>query len=232
MGQPDFPTAAGTTRQATAIDCDADFATLLATSDRLAVLPVNATTVSSGAISLTGTDPGVDVFAISSADLGGATALTICIPAGATAIVNIAGDVVSAPGLQTTLNGPYAQHVLYNLAHATNLATDGVVLQGTLLAPRAAVAVSNGQISGGLIGASLTETGVAFRDLPFAECLPNAEVGAVSATPTVVAPATGSPTATAPSVPPAVALSTIIVRDYRADCTNQLSVVTITCIGV
>jgi len=144
-----------------------------------AALPVNGTTAFQyNQLTLTGTDARVNVFAVSGADLSMANSLTVNAPAGSTALVNVSGDAIRLQSEGFALRGVDRTHVLYNFPQATTLTLRNMGIDGSILAPSAAIAFDNGAITGQLIGASFTGPGQA-NNAPFAGCLP-----ASSATPT------------------------------------------------
>ena len=164
-------------RQGTPLDFAAAGSTLRARSTAAAGLPAGGTTrVEYGQITLTGTDPGLNVFTVAGADLAGANSLTVQVPAGATALVNVSGATARLQYLGFSLRGVGRQQVLYHFPEATTLTLEGVGVEGSILAPRAAIAFNNGIVQGTLVGASLTGTGQA-TEAPFRGCLAPRPVG-------------------------------------------------------
>lgn len=158
--------------QGATLDFAAAGADLRARSAQLAALPLNGTTrLEYGGITLSGSDPRLNIFALSAADLGAAHTLTLEIPAGATALVNVRGEGGAVRGLGFALRGVERRRLLLHFPEATALRLENVGVEGSVLAPRAAVAFDNGVIHGQLIGASLTGTGQA-NHVPFGGCLP------------------------------------------------------------
>ncbi len=159
-------------RQGTALDFGAAANTLRSDATGDAALPVNGTTAFQyNQITLTGTDSRLNIFTVSGANLSMANSLTINAPAGSTALVNISGDTVRLQNEGFALHGVERTHVLYNFPQATALTLSNVGIDGSILAPFAAIAFDNGAITGQLIGASLTGSGQA-NNAPFAGCLP------------------------------------------------------------
>lgn len=70
--------------------------------------------MSFGSISVTGSDPNLDVFYVNGSDLASANGLTITAPAGATVLLNINGTTDSLSNFQVKLKGTDDTHVLYN----------------------------------------------------------------------------------------------------------------------
>jgi choice-of-anchor A domain-containing protein len=174
----------------------ADTRDLQARSAAWAALPANGTTQVTdwGAITLAGNNPQRNVFALTGADLARATSLTIRVPAGATALVNIAGTTHQMQYFGIFLEGVDREQVVYNFPDSERLTLAGIGVLGSIVAPRAAINFSNGNIDGTLIGASLTGNGEAHH-YPPEVCLPE-----VQTEPTPTATATSTPTNT--PVPP------------------------------
>ncbi|MEM8960297.1 MAG: Calx-beta domain-containing protein [Acidobacteriota bacterium] len=111
------------------------------------------------AITLDGTDPELNVFTVPASNLSSATSFTINVPAGASVLINVDGAAVTIQNFGFTLNGTDAEHVVFNLHQATSLVMQSIGMQGTVLAPRAAVQFNNGQHNGALIAASIQGNG-------------------------------------------------------------------------
>jgi choice-of-anchor A domain-containing protein len=126
---------------------------------------------STAQITLTGNNPRLNIFALAGKDLAAANSLTIRTPAASTVVVNIDGQTAQMKNFGFTISGTDRQRVLYNFFEARSLSISSIGVQGSILAPYAAVNFSNGAIDGTLIGASLSGSGQAhlFR---FQGCLP------------------------------------------------------------
>lgn len=111
-----------------------------------------------GGLTLTGTDPFLNVFKISGANLSSANNVTINAPNGSVVLVNIDGTAVSWTG-GLTVNGTSITNVLYNFYEATQLTIQGIDIRGSLLAPSADVNFVSGVINGQMICKSLTGMG-------------------------------------------------------------------------
>ena len=140
-------------------------ADLLATSDSLALLAATGTTQSIwGALTLTGTDPLLNVFTVSAADFVNQWGVRINAPAGSTVLINVTGTALNLGwGLDMTLNGfqgsneAQAQQfnrVLWNFADATTISSHSS-WRGSILAPNANVTFDSGAIIGDLMVNSL-----------------------------------------------------------------------------
>ena len=95
-------------------------------------------------------------FYVNGSDLASANGLTITAPAGATVLLNINGATDSLSNFQITLNGTDDTHVLYNFYQATALTDSSVSIEGSVLAPYAAVSGSGAHINGTLVANSFS----------------------------------------------------------------------------
>jgi|GEM_PF-5865869 len=129
----------------------------------------DATTIEPwGAVKMTAENGEVDrvVFELSAADLEKATSLDIVADEGDTVIVNVSGEEVLAENFQMKINGKALQvgdakpiDVLFNFHEATQLESQSLSWQGTLLAPLATFTFNNGHVNGQTIVKSLIGTG-------------------------------------------------------------------------
>lgn len=167
----------GRYQQYQALDFSAEQAYLQQAAAEWSQLAPNGTATleyrkNSGArISLAGTDAGLNVFALSSQDLAAAGTLVIAAPAGSTVLVNIAGATNQLKDLGFLITGTDRQHLLFNFFETTTLTLADDRIQGSILAPYAAITFAAGRINGTLIGASLTGAGAAHHH-PFIGELP------------------------------------------------------------
>ncbi|WP_054957506.1 DUF5057 domain-containing protein [Paenibacillus dakarensis] len=141
---------------------------LLRTSASIAQLPATADPVISNngsLITLTGTNPKLNVFHIAGSKLANSRNFTIHAPSGSTVIVNIDGSQVEMHnGL--TLRGVDAGHVLYNYYEATDVLNSGISVLGTVLAPKAHYSLE-GNIFGSIIADKMTTGGNYLSLRPF-----------------------------------------------------------------
>jgi choice-of-anchor A domain-containing protein len=162
----------GSARQDNVLDFNAAGQYLRNASTAWAALATNGTiSWQANRYTLTGNQPGLNVFNISGANLATATRLSINAPAGSTVLVNVSGTSVALRDFGITINGTTREKVLYNFSQATSLSITGLGVQGSLLAPRAVLNFVNGQINGNLIAASFTGSGAINYHL-FTGCLP------------------------------------------------------------
>lgn len=131
----------------------------------------------SGALVLTGTDEGLNVFTVSAAQLTQSQGIVIDLTkAGATALINVGTDTDLAVGPQyMSLSGAAtAAGIVWNLPLATGFDfTRGVGWQGLILAPNAAVSgEGRPQLTGELIAASVPGGDWVVSGLASDVCLP------------------------------------------------------------
>ena len=130
----------------------------------------------SHALQLTGTDSGLNVFAVSAADLQAAAGIVIDLTkSGATALINVTGAQLSLAPQYMNLSGNASDRTLmWNLPFATALAvTHGVSWKGVILAPNATNTTANRpQLNGQLIARTIPTSDWVLNYVPFSGCLP------------------------------------------------------------
>lgn len=141
------------------VDFNAAKTALTNLSTSLAALPTTGSfTDAYNALKLTGSVVGQNVFSISASILASATSISITLPAGAFAVVNIlpvAGSTtISLPNVGFTYD---ATAVLWNLPDFTKITMSS--FKGSILAPNAAVKFSSGNLDGTLVASSLSGGG-------------------------------------------------------------------------
>lgn len=163
----------GKAHQAQPIDFKAAAASLKQLSAALAKLPVNGTTkVSSwGGITLAGSNSKLNVFELKGPELATTSGLSITAPAGATVVINIGGTACQMTSFGTGILGTTRRKVLYNFHQAASLLLQGVGVEGSILAPAAAINFANGAINGVLVGQQLVGPGET-HEHPFDGCIP------------------------------------------------------------
>lgn len=139
---------------------------LVAMSAALAGYPTNGTiTIQHGAVTFTGTDPELNVFSTSASSIANATSYTYSVPFGAHVVVNVSG---TSPVVQSAgFSGGTASNILWNFDAATTLSLSSVSFPGSILAPRAAATLTNGQLSGTVVVASAPTAAMAMANAPF-----------------------------------------------------------------
>lgn len=137
------------------IDFDAACETLRGDSRALAAAaPAGATSDVPmwGTVQLVGTGASVNVFQIDGAELAPPMALSIQVPAGAKALVNVSGTTVKmGRGEMWPVDFP-SEDVLLNLYEATLVTISAFPLRASMLAPLAEIRFDNGNFDGQLIG--------------------------------------------------------------------------------
>jgi choice-of-anchor A domain-containing protein len=155
------------------LDFDAVSVRLRDTSTAYARLVANGTVRAEyGRVSLSGTDPLLNVFDVSDSLLTGTTSVTMNVSSGSTVLVNVGGENPELHNMGFALAGVDPSRVLYNFPDATALTIEGIGVEGSVLAPNADVSFNNAIITGTLVGASLSGSGQANR-MPFTGCLPS-----------------------------------------------------------
>lgn len=140
-------------------------------STSLSAYTVNGTTnFQYGGLTLTGTDPYLNVFAVTGSNLSSANSVQINVPNGSAVLVNINGSAVTWMG-GLVVNGTAITNVLYNFYQASTLTIQGIDVKGSILAPFAAVNFAAGVQNGQMICLSLTGSGQ-FNYSPFGGYIP------------------------------------------------------------
>ena len=125
-------------------------------STKLSQLANQGCTVSrnaSGALTLTGTDPVLNVCSIDASQLGN---VNVNFPAGSSVVVNVSGTSATWSGAAVCLNGQcadsaQADYVVWNFYQATTLTASGIAIEGSVLAPLATLDGAGGHIAGQVI---------------------------------------------------------------------------------
>ncbi len=140
----------GTARQDSPVDFAAAGAYLSALSTQLAGYTTNGSTNMSGVtLTLNGSDPFLNVFSVSSAQMTLTQEVYINVPNGSVAIVNVAGDSIDWGG-NLVVSGTPITNCMFNFYSATNIQIQSIDVTGSILAPQAHVnfisGVQNGQM--------------------------------------------------------------------------------------
>jgi choice-of-anchor A domain-containing protein len=148
------------------IDFNAATSSLQSLSSNLSSLTANgSTSIKYGGITLTGTDPQLEVFNLDGTQLSSANNFTINSQAGATVVVNISGTNVSLQNFGFSINGTNEQDILFNFYQATTLTASGIAIEGSILAPLANFSFNNGHVDGNVVVNSLTGNGESHNSL-------------------------------------------------------------------
>ncbi|GEN06371.1 choice-of-anchor A domain-containing protein [Myxococcus fulvus] len=132
-------------------------------SGHLKALPANGTTTleSWGGVLLKGTSPKVNVFNVPSTAFASATLLSIDAPANSLVVINVSGTTARFTNFGHVFAGGIDETgVLFNLPDATSLTAFDYGFYGTVLAPRAHVAFSDGSWVGSIYARSMTGNAV------------------------------------------------------------------------
>jgi choice-of-anchor A domain-containing protein len=131
-----------------------------------------------GKYTLTGTSPTLNVFTISGTALDSGHSLYFQVPDSASVILNVTGTAAAFTNGQSYWNGvgmqnhPRAARILYNFPAAVGVSASGWSPQGTILAPNAAVTLSNGNVNGAIVVNTLTTSSAALACPAFEGTLP------------------------------------------------------------
>ncbi len=161
------------------INFAAQFASLTGYATQLSQWAPNSTVSYGSTVTLTGTDPSLEVFDLNVSQLPANYAIDLNVNSSATVLINVNGASFTSSNWGEFLNGTQIigngatgyDNILFNFYNATSI-TFGGTFEGTVLAPNANVTGStSGQLDGGLIGKSFTGN-TEFHDLLFTGTLP------------------------------------------------------------
>lgn len=163
----------GTLRKdATAIDFADAASYLTGLSTQLSNYATNGTTTFQwSGLTLNGSDPYLNVFSVSGANLSDATNFVINVPTGSVVLVNVDGTNIHWNG-GFSVNGTAKNNVLLNFYQETNLTIVGIGVLGSVLAPFADVNFTSGVINGQVICKSMSGQGQ-FNLAPFIGNIPS-----------------------------------------------------------
>ena len=116
----------------------------------------------SGALAFgTTTDTGLHVFNVTAANLFASNGFTVNGSSSATVIVDVTGTTAGTWGNGgfDIVGGITSSHIIWNFVSDTSFTLVSLGVDGTVLAPYAAVTFNNAQINGELIAASVTGSG-------------------------------------------------------------------------
>ncbi|MGE5430073.1 MAG: SdrD B-like domain-containing protein [Syntrophomonadaceae bacterium] len=171
LPQPNVTIPGGTLTHAAPVDFAAAQAALLSLSNALHGYGANGTAALQwGSLTLSGSDPMLNVFNVSGSDLSSSNNLVINVPNGSVVVVNISGQNLTWGG-GMTVNGASVSKVIFNFFQAQTIKIQGLTVKGTILAPLAALEFPSGIIEGQAIVKSLTGAGQFCND-PFSGNIP------------------------------------------------------------
>ena len=159
LPQSNVSITGGTLRRDHPINFAAARAHLRNLSGQLKNYTTNGTTTFQwGGLTLTGTDPFLNVFKVDGNDLSNANNMSINVPTGSVVLVNVNRRNISwSGGLSVT--GTSIQNVMYNFYQAHNLTLVNIDIRGSLLAPYAKVNFISGVINGQMVAKFIVGTG-------------------------------------------------------------------------
>ncbi|HTT29981.1 MAG TPA: choice-of-anchor A family protein [Solirubrobacteraceae bacterium] len=175
-----FTVNGGLTQAAPPFSFDTEFTSIKTLSASLADLPQSpgaSVSLAYGALTLTGTGSGLNVFTVDAAQLAQAAGIVINLTQpGATGLINVnTATILSiAPQYMNLSGSATAAGILWNLPLATEFdVTHGVAWQGTILAPNANVTgLNHPQLNGQLIAASVPDSSWVINRVTYTGCLP------------------------------------------------------------
>jgi choice-of-anchor A domain-containing protein len=177
---PNFTINGGLTQSAPPFAFDTEFTSLKGLSASLGDLaqtPGASVSSAYGALTLTGTESGLNVFTVDATQLAEPAGIVIDLTQpGATALINVnTATILTIGPMYMNLSGSAAAAgIMWNLPLATGFdVTRGVAWQGTILAPNAAVVGNNHpQLNGQLIAASVPDSNWVVNRVTYTGCLP------------------------------------------------------------
>ncbi|MFN7147379.1 MAG: choice-of-anchor A family protein, partial [Myxococcota bacterium] len=156
-----------------AFDFRGPWAELEALAIELTALPANgAVAVTPGGVTLTGTDPLLNVFEVSATRLQRGPRLTVDAPEGSTVLVRVRGRSVTAAGVPMVLVGVVPEEVLLLFPGATSVNLTGSALAGTVVAPDATVDLDGAELTGAVLARAVLADDAVLFDAPFDGGLP------------------------------------------------------------
>lgn len=179
-----FTASCGVWEYPDSIEAPVDFveleAALTGYSIAFSQYPTNGAAIVSGnTLTLTGTDPELNVFSVTADQLS--NNIVIDCPEGSSVIVNVSGDTVIWQGVGFQLpdgascrggTSDWCTRILWNLYEAETLTLSGIGVQGSILAPYATLTAESG--GGNVDGQVIVEYlygGIEFHPYYFTGCL-------------------------------------------------------------
>ncbi len=107
-----------------------------------------------GSLLLTGNDPHINTFSITEDQLRSTNYFSLNVPQGSTVLINVSGTNPSMQNFYMNLNGLSPSHVVFNFYQAQSLLIQNMGIEGSILAPNAAVSFFNGSMDGTLVASS------------------------------------------------------------------------------
>jgi choice-of-anchor A domain-containing protein len=153
------------------IDFAAETARMTWLSDTLEGYATTGTIVQQwGQMFFTGTDPTLNVFNVTAAQMASSNTFHINVTSGSQVLFNISGLSASMQNAGFDLRGVDASKILYNFYDATSLSFSGIGVLGSVLAPDAAYRGGYGNVNGEMIVASF-DAPTQINSMPYAGTL-------------------------------------------------------------
>jgi len=167
-------TFCGVVQRPTGINFTAAWEMLQNTTTSLGKYPANGkANLSNQYLSLVGTDPNINVFAISSATVNAITALNLNVPNNSYAYINIGGTNVTIANMDMSVSATTNRSlILFNTPQALSLTVSNVALIGGILAPNAILNFPMGQLNGSLAA-------ISFQGSPLINYVPFIDPGCI-----------------------------------------------------
>jgi choice-of-anchor A domain-containing protein/RHS repeat-associated protein len=166
-------TVDGVLQKSKPIDFTAAATALAQRSQQLAAIAANGQTVAQyGGITLTGTDPRINVFDVQAATLSAAWGVQGSVPSGSQVLINVhGGPDVSMRSMSVNVTGAAPDKLVMNFPQAATLTIYAAGVPANLIAPSAAVHFDDGLVTG-TIAAKSFNGGGQVNLAPFVGCIP------------------------------------------------------------
>ncbi|WP_052404442.1 DUF5057 domain-containing protein [Paenibacillus sp. FSL H7-0737] len=162
-------------------------------SNQLAAVPQNGTTeLKDGGLYVTG-NRAVNIFNFTANYFNQTGWTNVTALSGSTMIYTITGSTVNVHKAFALPQDTTGNNILYNFPDATTVNISGVEIRGSILAPKAALSISNGNVYGNVIAASLNTASCLIDILPYRGPVP---VPTPTSTPSPTPTSIPSPTVT------------------------------------
>ncbi|OMC86721.1 choice-of-anchor A family protein, partial [Paenibacillus odorifer] len=141
-------------------------------SNQLATVPQNGTTeLKYNGLYIKG-DHSVNIFNLTADYFNQAGWTNVTASSGSTMIYTITGSTVNVHKAFDLPQNTTGNNILYNFPDATAVNISGVEIKGSILAPKAALNISNGNVYGNVIAASLSTASCYIAILPYTGPVP------------------------------------------------------------
>lgn len=107
-----------------------------------------------GQVTLTGVDPSLNVFSMTTVELSGLNGFEINVPTNSTTIINVFGNAATIGGFGYWGTGVNRHYTLFNFVNATSFFAQHNGIEGSVLAPFADAVMSGGSVNGQFVAKS------------------------------------------------------------------------------